>query len=215
VTKSGQIFSLSFLVIGAFFLLQVTLPTLSYKVWEMKYLASDEILVSPQNGGSILGISIQKDQDFPALVSNLTRQSKANYSQFYVSVPSIGIEDAIVSVDSNNLNTSLAHLPGSALPGEKGNIFISGHSALPLFFKGDKNYGSIFAKLPEVKKGDNIKVNTPFGELNYQVLGIKIVEPSDLTVVNPPDSQGRFISLMTCVPPGFNTKRLVIIGKEI
>ena len=34
-------------------------------------------------------------------------------------------------------------------------------------------------------------------------------------VLNPPDNKGRYITLMTCYPPGLNFKRLIVLGKMI
>ena len=66
----------------------------------------------------------------------------------------------------------------------------------------------------DVEKGDLIKVSAG-GEFTYKVLGIRVVDPKDTSVTLPPDGVGRYISLMTCVPPGLNTKRLVVLGKMI
>jgi LPXTG-site transpeptidase (sortase) family protein len=214
--KKKNALSLIFITAGIFLLLQVSWPLLSYKIWEFKFIQDSALLISPVGNisGEVLGVSIEKTSDnFLAFVSNVQRPTKAPYESFQISVPALKIKEAVVSVDKNELNYSLGHLPGSALPGEKGNVFISGHSALPIFFKGDKNYGSIFANLPNLKKGDLIQVKAGESYLNYIVQGFKIVNPNDLSVIMPPDSRERYISLMTCVPPGLNTKRLVVLGK--
>jgi len=93
---------------------------------------NNQILISPQKSDEqVLGISVQNKDNFPAFVSNLTRETRPNYSQFQISIPRLNIENSPVYVDSNDLSKGLAQLPGSALPGEKGNVFISGHSANP------------------------------------------------------------------------------------
>ncbi|MBI4036436.1 class E sortase [Candidatus Daviesbacteria bacterium] len=214
---NGKLLALPLLGLGVFLLLQVSLPLLSFKIWELKFIQSNNLLISPQPPKKhVLGVSIQKqDGSFPAFISSLQRDIKAPFDEFTMSVPRLEIKQAKVLVDSNDLTAGLAHLPGSALPGERGNVFISGHSSLPQFFKGDKNYGAIFANLANLKKGDQILIQVGGSEFNYQVLGIKIVEPNDLSVILPPDETGRFLSLMTCVPPGLNTKRLVVLAKLI
>src|SRR5256884_2553325 len=50
--------------------------------------------------------------------------------EFSLTIPKLKINKAIVEVDSNDLSKNLAQLPGSALPGEKGNLFVSGHSII-------------------------------------------------------------------------------------
>lgn len=211
---AGKLLSLSFLAIGIILLIQVILPLLSFGIWQIGQELSQNILISPRpvKSQKILGISIKNQNSFPAFVSDLTRETAPPYSDFNLTVSSIKIVGMPVAVDSNDLSNGLVHLPGSALPGEKGNVFISGHSALsPLFsFKN-----APFAKLTEVKKGDKLEVEAAGAKFTYKVIEIKVVDPSDVSVIVPPDTLGRYISLMTCVPPGLNLKRLVVLGKMI
>ena len=204
-----------FLAAGIFVLAQIALPIINFKLWELSNIEKENILVSPVSESSkVLGVSIQNTEDnFPALVA-FSNRDFIPYPQFLISVPNLGIEEAKVIVESNDLSGGLAHLPGTALPGEKGNVFVSGHSSIPIVYNGNKNYGAIFANLHKLEKGDLIKVSAG-GEFTYKVLGFKLVDPKDIAVILPPDGVGRYISLMTCVPPGLNTKRLVVIGKMI
>lgn len=209
---AGKLVSLTFLSVGLIVLMQIILPFISFRLWEIGQKYSQTILISPKpNYDQILGISIKNQDNFPAFLSSLTRQIPAPYKEFNLSVPSLKIEASTVRVDSNDLARGLIHLPGSALPGEKGNVFISGHSAIPLFGKTK----AIFAKLTDVKKGDKIIVSAEGVSFVYQAVQIKVVDPNDLSVISPPDQANRFITLMTCVPPGLNFKRLIVLGKMI
>ena len=213
----AKIISIVFLGFGFFILFQVASPIIGYQLLELRFSKASDFLASPQNErDQILGVSVQNDlNNFPAFVSNIKRAATPPFDSFELSIPKLGVLDALVFVDSNDLKSGLTHLPGSALPGERGNMFISGHSALPQFFNGNKNYGSIFANLTKLGKGDEIKIKVLGSEFSYRVSDIKIVSPNDLSVIYPPNDSGRFISLMTCVPPGLNTKRLVVVGKSI
>lgn len=210
-----KILALFALVIGVFILMQVILPLVSYQLWELTVYSKNKsmVLASPAvKNQQILGISIEKTEDnFPAITSSDTGRVRP-YKEFLLSIPSIGLEGIWTKVDSNDLNQSLAHLSGSALPGEKGNVFISGHSSLPQFFRPG-NFKAIFANLPKVKKGDEIIIEAGNQKFKYMVEGLKVVNPSETWVINPPDSTGRYISLMTCVPPGFYLKRLIVLGR--
>lgn len=210
----GKLLSLGFLSVGVFILVQILLPLVSFKLWEIGQKYSNQLLISPKSpkDKNFLGISIKNQGNFPSFISNLKRESSPNYSEFSLSVPSLNIDNSPVEVDSNDLSKRLAHLPGSALPGEKGNVFISGHSAISWIFKNQK---AIFQKLQDIKKGDKIFVSANGVDFTYQVMEITVVNPSDLSVINSPDQLGRYITLMTCVPPGLNTKRLVVLGKMI
>lgn len=210
----GKLIALSFLSAGIFILMQVVLPLISFETWLFAQKHNDSLLVSPQSPRStqVLGVSIQNKDNFPAFVSSLTREIQPNYDQFDLTVPKLKIENMGVVVDTNDLSKNLAHLPGSALPGEKGNVFISGHSALSQFFSMKR---AIFAHLADLKKGDEIFVSAAGVQFKYQVLELKVVDPEETSVIVPPDTSGRYLTLMTCVPPGLNTKRLVVVTKMI
>lgn len=210
---TGKVISLGFLSIGVFLLMQVILPLFSFQTWQLGQKYSSQVLISPKKSDEqILGVSVQSKDNFPQFTSSLTREISPSYSQFQLSVPKLKIEKETVYVDNNDLSKGLVHLPGSGLPGEKGNVFISGHSAANRFFTGGK---AIFARLSDLKKGDEISIEAANNTFVYKVVEIKVVDPDDLSVIPAPDEQGRYVSLMTCVPPGLNYKRLIVLGKMI
>lgn len=205
---------LAFLFVGVFLLIQIIMPIISYQIWLIGQGYNNQMLLSPKQtkDTQVLGVSIQTQDNFPAIISSLKRETKPNYQQFALSVPKLKIDKAQVIVDSNDLSAGLVHLPGSSLPGEKGNVFISGHSALSKFFSLKTAF---FANLTDLKKGDEILIEANGAEYKYKVVSLKAIDPSDISVINAPEAQGRYISLMTCVPPGLNFKRLVVLGKMI
>lgn len=208
-----KLVSLAFLSFGAILIIWVMMPLISFETWQISQRFQSN-LISPQisRSSSVLGVSIENKDNFSFFVSSRNRDTIPNYTKFYLSVPSLNIKNEEVLVDSNELSKSLAHLPGSALPGEKGNVFISGHSSLSQLFSL-KN--AVFSKLPDLKKGEQIIIETSGSKFVYEVAGFKVVNPTDVSVINPPDELGRYISLMTCVPPGLNFKRLVVLGKML
>ncbi len=209
----GRFISVGFLMVGIFLLMQIILPIISFQLWAIGQEYSNQTLVSPSGSQKeVLGISVQNKDNFPAFVSSLKRETQPNYDRFDLSIPSLKVEKENVLVDTNDLSKGLAHLSGSSLPGEKGNVFISGHSALSQFFATKR---VPFSRLSDLKKGDQIIIETPGSKFVYEAIGFKIVDPADLSVLAAPETQGRYISLMTCVPPALNFKRLVVVGKMI
>lgn len=207
-----KVVSLLFLGFGIFLLIQVILPIIAFKFWEFTTYNQNKTLISPDLNQQVSGVSIKNVDDFPALISDNKREQTPPYSEFYLSIPSINLEKAKVVVDDNNFDQNLGHLPGSPLPGEKGNAFISGHSSFPEFYRPG-NYKAIFAHLPEIKKGAEIIVEAGGQVFRYQVMGLKTVDPKEVGVINPPDQVGRYLTLMTCVPPGFTFKRLIVLAQ--
>ena len=216
---TAKVIPIGFLSIGIFLLMQVILPIASFQIWQWGQKHENSLLTSPtsrqQNkvlGVSVQGVSIINKNNFPAFISTLTRQTQADFNEFTLTVPKLKIDKAVVYVDSNDLTKGLVHLPAAALPGEKGNVFISGHSALSAIFSFKK---ALFGNLTDLKKGDDVVVEAGGIKFRYQIVESKVVDPKDLSVVNAPEPLGRYISLMTCVPPGLNFKRLVVLGKMI
>lgn len=208
--RKAKLFSLGFLSVGVFLLAQIIFPVISFKLFELGEKYNNTLLISPSTLRGVLGVSIKDYDGFSYFYSASQRLDQPSYDFFTISIPKLRIDHAKVMVDSNNFSQTLAQLPGSAMPGEKGNLFISGHSALrPVL----SIQNAIFAKLPDIKKGDSIVVEAGGTKFNYQVIDLKVVDPSNISVIAPPEPKGRYISLMTCVPPGLNYKRLIVVGK--
>lgn len=190
------------------------MPFASYVWWEaVVYQKQEATLISPApDQKQALGISVENKNRFPAIVSSNRRSEFLLYKDFTLSIPSINIKNAKVVVDTNDFDKNLAQLPGTAMPGERGNLFITGHSSLPQLYRPD-NYKSIFTKLPEVKKGDLVTIEAGGQTFTYKILGMKVVDPSETWVINPPDDEGRYLTLMTCVPPGLYLKRLIVLAQ--
>lgn len=138
---------------------------------------------------------------------------------FYLTIPKLGIERAEVGTNSESLSPDerLGHYPGSALPGEVGNTFIYGHSVLPMFFD-PKNYRTIFSTLDKLEEGDEIVVE--FGERSFMYVIEKsvVLNPEDvhpLEPVTPSFLKKSYLTLMTCVPPGIRTKRLLVQARLV
>ena len=132
-------------------------------------------------------------------------------SNYYISIPHLGIDNAYVSTLDNNVNLHLVHFPGTALPPNIGNAAIFGHSTLPQWFD-PHNPHAIFATALDTKIGDSINVTVGNKEYTYKVITMTIV-PAEDTSYLAQDSDGSYLSLITCTPPGTTWKRLVIKAK--
>lgn len=213
-----KIIPLGLLGVGVFVLMQVVAPFVAFKAWEVFSYDQNQLLLNPYpksqvtKDGDILGVSVANLDNFPAFIGRADKNHKAPYSDFKLTAKTIKLEDIKVLTNSNDFEENLAQLPGSALPGERGNVFISGHSSiLNTYNSGAKK--AFFVHLPSMKKGDPVEISTLGQKFTYEVMGTRIVDPKDVSVIEPPDEEGRYLTLMTCVPPGFNTKRLIVLAK--
>lgn len=142
-------------------------------------------------------------------------------SDFLLTIEKLGIVNARVNVDTDIssvtaytpiLKKNLAHVAGTPLPGEWGSSFILGHSALPLFYN-PSNFETVFTRLVDLDPGDEITVEYQ----NQEKIQFKVSEKRILDYWKRPENiltgGGRKIVLMTCYPPGFTLKRLILVAK--
>jgi len=151
---------------------------------------------------------------------NIDREYKGD---MYISIESIGIEGIKISsnVESSSesvynqyLKNGVAHFKGTPLPGDGGNSFIYGHSAVESFFSRHKDLPeTIFSRLNNIDIGQKIVVNREEKVLEYIVRNKKIVDPEDFTILQPVNNK-ETITLMTCWPLGIGTKRLIVVAER-
>lgn len=135
----------------------------------------------------------------------------------YLEIPKISVSAPIIfskSAEENDIQESLSrgvvHYPGTAQPGEIGNVYIVGHSSDYVSAPGE--YKTIFARLPELGSGDEITI-TGTKRLIYTVTDTKVVEADDLSVVSQATSGRKLLTLQTSYPVGTAEKRLVVIAE--
>jgi sortase A len=92
-------------------------------------------------------------------------------------------------VDVRTLRSSVGHVPGTALPGTEGNAAFAAHR------------DTFFRPLEGIKTGDEVVVTTPTGVHRYAVTGTRIVDPSEVSVLDA--TGGRQLTLVTCYPFNF------------
>jgi len=137
-------------------------------------------------------------------------------SEAKLAIPKIALDAPISwNVDDSNLNQKLlegvAHYKGTALPGELGNVFITGHSSYYSWVRS--SYKDVFALLDKLNVGDKIYIRYNQKTFTYQVASSKVVSPDKLEVL---ESTGNYtLTLMTCVPIGTNLNRLIVVASQV
>jgi len=84
------------------------------------------------------------------------------------------------------LRRAAGHIAGTALPGQVGNIGISGHR------------DTFFRPLRNIRPSDMITLTTLSGEYHYRVVSTQVVGPSDFRVLA--SSPNEVLTLITCYP---------------
>ncbi len=102
-------------------------------------------------------------------------------------VPRLGVSVFVMEGTSRTtLRRAVGHIAGTALPGKPGNVGISGHR------------DTFFRPLRNMRPNDVITFTTLLGEYSYRVVSTKIVDPSDVEVLD--QSAGQILTLVTCYP---------------
>jgi sortase A len=118
----------------------------------------------------------------------------------------------IEGVSIADLRKGPGHYPGTAMPGQIGNFVVSGHRT---------TYLAPFNRLGELRDGDQILIDTRARQYVYKVTGMKVVQPSDLTVTAPvpehpkADPTERLLTLTTCNPKYSAAQRLIVFGHMV
>ena len=104
-----------------------------------------------------------------------------------IEIQRLGLSVIVVEgTTSTTLRRAVGHIPGTALPGQPGNVGISGHR------------DTFFRPLRNILQNDIITLTTLLGEFRYRVVSTRIVGPNDVAVLDP--SQDEILTLVTCYP---------------
>ena len=99
----------------------------------------------------------------------------------------LGLKAIVVQGDSPTiLRRAVGHLPGTALPGEAGNVVLAGHR------------DTFFRPLRGILPGDGITIKTLEGDFQYSVESVAVVPPTDVQALQ--SLGGRTLTLITCFP---------------
>lgn len=221
VIVSKRLFAPIFFIVGLFLFASVVGPILQF---QLEYSSKFNQILNPlsvrfyNRSGNVLG---DLTADYTQINNWFTQSSSEDTSlltpsvtAFYtLSIPTLKIKDASVEVGSFDLKKSLIQYPQTALPGQLGNAVVFGHSVLPQFFN-PKSYLTIFSTLHRLKQGDEIFVD--FDNIHYKYLVEEMyeVKPTDLSVLEQ-RFDGRYLTLITCTPPGTYIRRLVIKARIV
>jgi sortase A len=120
-------------------------------------------------------------------------------------VPRLGLSVMVIEgVGTTTLRRAAGHIPGTALPGQPGNVGISAHR------------DTFFRPLRNIRQNDVITLSTLLGEYRYRVVSTRIVSPSDVGVLDR--SNDEVLTLVTCYPfyfVGPAPKRFIVRAERV
>ena len=102
-------------------------------------------------------------------------------------VPRLGVRRAVLSgASGESLAFGLAHVSGTALPGDRGNVAIAGHRDTWAAF------------LRDLRPGDEVRLTTRTGRRRYAVRGLAVLDQGRVEVLEPAGDDR--LTLVTCYP---------------
>lgn len=120
-------------------------------------------------------------------------------------IPRIGLTAVIwEGIDDETLERGIGHIPGTAVPGDAGNVGLAGHR--DTFFRG----------LRKIRLKDRIRLVTDHGSYQYLVESIEVVHPEEIGVLDA--SQRPILTLVTCYPfslVGQAPKRFIVRARQV
>jgi len=106
--------------------------------------------------------------------------------------------------DAGTLQLALGHIPGTAFPGQPGNVGVAGHR------------DTLFRPLRNIRSSDLIRFETGKGSYFYRVESTHIVKPRDVDVLAR--SSDDELTLVTCYPfyyVGSAPDRFIVKARQV
>jgi sortase A len=120
-------------------------------------------------------------------------------------IPHLSLSVVVVEgIDDSTLRRAVGHIPGTALPGQRGNIGLAGHR------------DTLFRPLKNLRIKDEIRFSTLNGDFRYVVESLVVVDPENVGVLAP--SSENMLTLVTCYPfyyIGPAPKRFVVRARQV
>lgn len=180
-----------------------TLAILAYPYFEARYLSSD-LLPSPEIESA--GVEEPESVIDELLPNTLTIRNLA------IEAPVVYITEKSERAYQDALRDGVVHYPGTAMPGELGNVYIFGHSSDYVWSPGA--YKTIFARLPQIEIGEQIEITDADGKsFVYVVTETKVVGPRDLSVLDQFNYEKRVLTLQTSYPLGTALQRYIVVAE--
>lgn len=107
-----------------------------------------------------------------------------------IEIPRIGVSAIVREGDDDaTLAVAVGRIPGTARPGERGNMALAGHR------------DSFFRELRHIRIDDVIRFRTPGTGYEYRVDSTEVVGPGETRVLAP--TGDAILTLVTCFPFGY------------
>lgn len=117
-----------------------------------------------------------------------------------IEIPKINVKKPLLEgVTMSTLDRGPGHWPGTAMPGQVGNVVVGGHRT-----SKDRPFRYVDQLVP----GDEVIFTTPAGRFVYTVNRTEVVEPTAMWVID--QTPAYTATLFACHPVGSTAQRIII-----
>jgi sortase A len=147
-------------------------------------------------------------QDRPGTVGTSDPEFDLGNAYAILEIPRMDVEEVVVEgVEIEDLKRGPGHYERTADPWDRGGrVGIAGHRT---------TYGAPFWDLDKLRVGDQIRLMTELGTYRYEVTELRVVAPSEGSVLRAPRHIGASLVLTTCEPRFSASERLVAFADRI
>ncbi len=118
----------------------------------------------------------------------------------HIDIPKLGVSaDMYEGIALSTLDSGPGHWPGTALPGQTGNVVVAGHRT---------SHSKPFRNIDKLTEGDIVTFTMGDAVYNYVVTGSEIVDPTAIRIVD--QTAAPTATLFACHPPGSVAERYVV-----
>jgi sortase A len=117
-----------------------------------------------------------------------------------IEIPRISLDRPVYEgITLGTLDNGPGHWPGSAMPGQIGNVVVAGHRV---------SHSGPFRNIDQLQPGDEVVLTTADGRFVYVVSGSEVVEPTAIEVID--QTPAATATLFACHPPGSTKYRYIV-----
>lgn len=161
----------------------------------------DEI-VTTSNSGQVAAAAVKTE-------SKVKVSGTLSIPSLKISAPVVYVTERSEKVFQLGLQQGVVQYPGTALPGQLGNMYIFGHSSDYRWSKG--SYKTVFAKLPNIKIGSEIIITDGSGKAyKYKAISTVIALPTETKYLSQYKYERRLLTVQTSYPVGTALKRFLV-----
>jgi sortase A len=132
------------------------------------------------------------------------KRARTGHAIGTIRMPKLDANYAVVEgTDTASLRKGPGHYPATSFPGEGGTVAIAGHRT---------TYLAPFNAVDKFKPGDSIILDMPYGKFTYAVQRTKIVDPTDLSVVDRVPGAEQLV-LSACHPLYSASQRIIVFAR--